>query len=498
MAQERVPNATSPEEREGEQRSLFGEILDWMLTPLLLLWPLSLAMTWVVAQSLANKPFDRALEYNVRALAQQVRLEHDGRLLFSLPPQEQAVLRSDEADLMYYQVRTQAGQWLAGEALFPSAPQHNGPPETGRIFLRDDELRGVELRVAALWVQQPWAAGGPVLVQVAETREKRSVLATEIIKGVMLPQFIILPLAVLLVWLALTRGIRPLQRLEERIRARKPEDLSPLNARLVPLEVLPLVAAVNDLLRRLRGTLATQKRFLADAAHQLKTPLAGLRMQAELALRQDMNTDELKRSLQQVGRSSERATHTVNQLLALARAEGAGAALQRQPCNLVELVVEVMQDVLPLALNQQVDMGYEGAEAQDAGVWVQGNPVLLKELVRNLLTNAVYYSPQGGGGAAEVTLRVLPDSVHRQSPTVVLQVEDNGPGITAEDKKLVFEPFFRPLGNAVDGSGLGLPIVQEIALQHEAELQLLDAHPARQPKGTCVVLRLPAVAAPQR
>lgn len=494
------PHPYSHSQEHSEQRSLFGEILDWMLTPLLLLWPLSLAITWAVAQSLANKPFDRALEYNVRTLAQQVRVDGEGRLLFSLPLPEHAVLRSDEADLMYYQVLGRSGQRLAGEVLFPAFPSASTAAATGRVLLRDDELHGIELRVAALWVELPWAAGGPVLVQVAETREKRSVLATEIIKGVMLPQFIILPLAVLLVWLALTRGIRPLQRLEQRIRVRKPEDLSALNTHLVPLEVLPLVTAVNDLLGRLRGSLATQKRFLADAAHQLKTPLAGLRMQAELALRQDFNTDDLKRSLQQVGRSSERATHTVNQLLALARAEGAGATLQRQPCNLVVLAVEVMQDVLPLAWSQQVDIGYEGADAQDPGVWVQGNPVLLKELVRNLLTNALHYCPQGGSASPAVTLRVLPEPIrlHQRPPTVVLQVEDNGSGIAAEDKAFIFEPFFRPLGNTVDGSGLGLPIVQEIARQHGADLQLLDAHPARQPKGTCAVLCLPTVPAVTR
>lgn len=219
----------------------------------------------------------------------------------------------------------------------------------------------MDMRVAALRVRLPvltddaWA-----LVQVAETREKRSVLATEIIKGVMLPQFVILPLSVLLVWLALARGIRPLHRLETRIRARKPDDLSPIDHRAVPLEVVPLVDAVNDLLRRLNESLATQKRFLADAAHQLKTPLAGLRMQADLALREGVSTEDLKRSLQQIGRSSMRATHTVNQLLSLARAEGASTGLQRTPCDLAALAIEVMQDLLPLAMDRHVDMGYEG------------------------------------------------------------------------------------------------------------------------------------------
>jgi len=328
------------------------------------------------------------------------------------------------------------------------------------------------------------------LVQVAETREKRSVLAAEIIKGVMLPQFVILPLAVLLVWLALARGIKPLNRLEERIRARRPEDLSPLNHRGVPMEVVPLVDAVNDLLRRLNESLATQKRFLADAAHQLKTPLAGLRMQAELAQREGMSTGELKRSLEQIARSSMRATHTVNQLLSLARAEGAGTGLQRAPCDLAQLVIEVMQDLWPLAMQRHVDMGYEGAQPGDVGVQLQGNVTLLKEMVRNLLSNAINYSPSSVQKPAVVTARVLPDAL---AHVVVLQVEDTGPGVPKEERDLVFQPFYRALGSEADGSGLGLPIVQEIARQHGAEVLLEDAQPQRKPPGALFTVRFRAV-----
>lgn len=473
-----------------EQRSLFGEILDWMLTPLLLLWPVSLALTWLVAQSLANKPFDRALEYNVHALAQLIMVEPDGRIQFNLPLPATEILRADESDMVFYQVLGNKGNHLSGDRDFPSAhSRYDVPP--GEVVLRDDELRGVDIRVAAMWVRLPLVGNDELaLVQVAETREKRSVLAAEIIKGVMLPQFVILPLAVLLVWLALARGIKPLHRLEERIRARKPEDLSPLNHRAVPMEVAPLVDAVNDLLRRLNESLATQKRFLADAAHQLKTPLAGLRMQADLAQREGMSTQELKRSLEQIARSSMRATHTVNQLLALARAEGAGTGLQRSPCDLVELVIEVMQDLLPLAMERHVDMGYEGAEPGTSGVYLQGNATLLKELVRNLLSNAINYSPSSAEHPAVVTARVLPDVLAR---VVLLQVEDTGPGVPLEERDLVFQPFYRALGSDADGSGLGLPIVQEIARQHGAEVVLDDAQPQRKPPGALFSVRFIAM-----
>lgn len=469
---------------------MFGEILDWMLTPLLLLWPVSLALTWLVAQSLANKPFDRALEYNVHALAQLIMEEPDGRIQFNLPQPASEILRADESDMVFFQVLDPEGELLGGERDFP-LPHPADDMAPGDVVLRDDELRGIDIRVAAMWVRLPLSSKNTMaLVQVAETREKRSVLAAEIIKGVMLPQFVILPLAVLLVWLALARGIKPLNRLEERIRARRPEDLSPLNHRGVPMEVVPLVDAVNDLLRRLNESLATQKRFLADAAHQLKTPLAGLRMQAELAQREGMSTGELKRSLEQIARSSMRATHTVNQLLSLARAEGAGTGLQRAPCDLAQLVIEVMQDLWPLAMQRHVDMGYEGAQPGDAGVQLQGNVTLLKEMVRNLLSNAINYSPSSVQKPAVVTARVLPDAL---AHVVVVQVEDTGPGVPKEERDLVFQPFYRALGSEADGSGLGLPIVQEIARQHGAEVLLEDAQPQRKPPGALFTVRFRAV-----
>ncbi|MDR6213859.1 sensor histidine kinase N-terminal domain-containing protein [Paracidovorax wautersii] len=470
-----------------EQRSLFGEILDWMLTPLLLLWPVSLALTWLVAQGLANKPFDRALEYNAHALAQLVSVQ-DEAVTFNLPQPASEILRADESDIVYYQVISPTGQFLSGERELP-APPEDERPFSGEVKLRDAELRGIDIRVAYIWVRVPLPGAPAALVQVAETREKRSVLATEIIKGVMLPQFVILPLAVLLVWLALARGIKPLHQLEERIRARRPDDLSPLDHKAVPMEVAPLVDSVNDLLRRLHESMATQKRFLADAAHQLKTPLAGLRMQADLAQREGSDTEALRRSLQQIGRSSIRATHTVNQLLSLARAEGGGNGLARQPVDLARLLIEVVRDCVPRALDKHIDLGYDGVQPGAAGVWVDGNPTLLGELVRNLLDNAINYTPSSKSQPGVITARVLADTFGQ---VAVLQVEDSGPGVPPHERELVFQPFYRVLGSDADGSGLGLPIVLEIARQHGATVRLDDAHPGQTPPGACFSVRFPA------
>ena len=467
-----------------EQRSLFGEILDWMLTPILLLWPVTLVLTWLVAQGIAGKPFDRALEFNVGALAQLITVQQ-GLVHFVLPQPARELLRADESDTVYYQVMGPKGEFLSGEKALPLPPDEERAP-VGEVRLRDAELRGQDLKVAYMWVKLDLPDSPPALVQVAETMDKRSVLATEIVKGVMLPQFVILPLAVLLVWLALAQAIKPLNRLEERIRARKPDDLSPLDAESVPLEVLPLVSSVNDLLLRLTDSIAAQKRFLADAAHQLKTPLAGLRMQADLAQRQDASAEELKQSLRHIGRSSIRATHTVNQLLALARAESSAAVLAHQPCNLVRLTMDVVRDCVPRAMEKRIDIGYEGAETDTNGVVMLGNATLLTEMIRNLVDNAINYTVERPEQAAIITVRVLLDPFSR---VLMVQVEDTGPGIPAAERELVFQPFYRALGTEADGSGLGLPIVMEIARQHQATVKVEDSRPGHAPPGCCFTVR---------
>ncbi|HSN79058.1 MAG TPA: sensor histidine kinase N-terminal domain-containing protein, partial [Rhodoferax sp.] len=436
-----------------------------MLTPLLLLWPLSLVMTWLVAQNIAGKPFDRALEYNVRAMAQLITIQQ-GRAQFSLPRPARELLRADDSDTVYYQVLGPRGELLSGERDLPAPPPLE-PVVLDEVRLRDDVVKGFDVKVAYLWVNLPVPGTRPALIQVAETMEKRSVLATEIVKGVMLPQFVILPLAVLLVWLALVQAIKPLHQLEERIRARKPDDLSPIDAQAVPVEVTPLVDAVNDLLLRLTDSIATQKRFLADAAHQLKTPLAGLRMQAEIAQREGASADDLKHYLRQIGRASIRATHSVNQLLALARAESNGSAMPRMVCDLAELTMSVVRDSVPRALEKHIDLGYEGTQPGNPSCTVLGNPTLLKEMVRNLVDNAINYTPSSLEKPGVITVRVLTDPFGH---ILVLQVEDSGAGVPEAERELIFQPFYRALGTEADGSGLGLPIVLEIAQQHNASV----------------------------
>ncbi|MFM8768843.1 MAG: sensor histidine kinase [Rubrivivax sp.] len=460
-----------------EQRSLFGEILDWMLAPLLLLWPMSLGLTGLVAQEIANRPYDRELGESARLLSRQVQIA-PSRLRGDTPRVSvQAVraldlLRFDDTDKVYFQVLGVRGEFLAGDRDLPVPERPH--PQPGEIQFRSDRMFDEPVRVATLMLPVPGQNDTRgVLVQYAETLGKRSQLATEIIKGVILPQFVILPLAVLLVWLALARGIKPLNELQQRIRQRDSGDLSPIDGREAPEEVAPLVASINDLLQRLDRSIAMQKHFLADAAHQLKTPLAGLRMQAELAVREidagQRDPLALKAALNQISVSSQRAAHSVNQLLAMARAEDQQQALRVKQVDLAEIVQEAMLDLFAKAQDKGIDIGYEGADPGPASAMV-GQPVLLGELVRNLLDNALQYTPAGGS----VTARVLPDPFGQ---VLVLQVEDSGPGIPEAERELVFQPFYRALGTGVDGTGLGLAIVQEIVKGHDAEISVTAAHP---------------------
>jgi len=461
-----------------EQSSLFGEILDWMLAPLLLLWPMSLGLTWVVAQAIADRPYDRELADVVLALARQsgVQVAEGAPPAVSqrreLERTASSFTRSDdvEGDRTYFQVLGPRGELLAGDPRL--AVPDDEPAGGSGVRFRNDVVADDEVRVA--YLRMPGADGsGSGLVQAAETLGKRSRLATEIIKGVLLPQYAILPLAVVLVWLALARGIKPLAELQQRIRMRTSTDLSPIPVVDVPDEVVPLVEAINDLLKRLDRTIATQRHFLADAAHQLKTPLAGLRMQAELAGREiDSGRGDpasMKHTLRQIALSSQRAAHMVNQLLAMARAEDTGQTMRRVPVDLAVVTRAVVRDFVPRALERRIDLGYEGP-ASDRKVLLMGEPVLLGEMVRNLVDNALQYTPPGG----TVTARVLTDPFGQ---VVVLQVEDTGPGIPAAEREAVFRPFYRALGTQVDGSGLGLAIVHEIVQRHDGEVLVGDARP---------------------
>jgi len=326
------------------------------------------------------------------------------------------------------------------------------------VHLRDGLMGGERVRIAYQLLPAHWDAR-PLLVQVAETRRQREALSSRIISGVLLPQFAIIPLAVILVYLGLTKGLAPLERLRDRIRARRPSDLSPIPIRGMPDEMRPVVVSFNEMMQRLEENLQAQQRFIADAAHQMRTPLTGLKMQTELALRE---TDPalMRADLERIAASTDRAAHLIHQLLSLARAEASHEKVHRaEQLDLDVLARAITEDWVGLALAKGIDLGFEGA---DSLLIIEGVPLLLREMLNNLIDNAIKYTPRGG----HVTVRT------RGGDLASLEVEDNGGGIPAAERERVFERFYRVLGTDADGSGLGLPIVREIADLHSATVEL--------------------------
>jgi len=405
-----------------------------MLAPLLLLWPISIAATHQVANDIANEPYDQALAENVGALSRLVRVV-DGRVTITLPASARTILHADEQDELYYQVRNSQGRLLAGDEQLP-APSGDNEPVLSEVRFRDERLGGDPIRIAYK-VHEVEAGQRWVVIQVAETRHKREALASRIISGVLLPQFAIIPLAVVLVWLGLSRGLRPLSRLRERMATRRPGDLSPIDSRRVPEEVQPMVRSFNQVMARLEENLQAQQRFIADAAHQMKTPVTGLRMQAELATR-ETDPAQLRRSVEQIAQAAERAGHLITQLLTLARAESSHEKLHR------------FESVDLEALARAVTLEWvDAAQAKNGGL---------------------------------VTVRVIP------AEHIVLEVEDNGIGVAEDDRERIFERFYRVLGTDADGSGLGLAICREIAELHRAAISLIGGPGGR---GSRVVVVFP-------
>jgi two-component system sensor histidine kinase TctE len=480
------------EASENAPTSLFLEILDWMLAPLLLLWPISIAFTNHYAHQLADQPYDGALVESVHVLGQYLE-GLDTALPKRLPKSVQTTLTGNGDDARFYRVSaaptlpqdplvgTQAelsSELFVGHSQeksrklmsVPLTPYDIDTAEIAlvddfarapslAIRLRDDVVRGESVRVAYQVVAA--GSGEKLLVQVAETRKRRELLSGDIIRAVLIPQFAMIPIAAILSFLGLSRGLRPLRRLRNLIIRRRPGDLSPLTTQRVPEEVRPVLLALNEMMARLETNLQTQQRFIADAAHQLRTPLTGLKMQAELALNES-DPVRLRRSMQMIAESADRAAHLTNQLLMLARTETSHDKLHRfEPVDLRALTRAVTIEWADRAMAKDIDISFEGGDWPHMS---EGVPLLLREMLSNLVDNAVKYTPRGG----RVTVRV------RSTEFVVLEVEDSGIGIPVEERSKVFERFYRVLGSDEIGSGLGLPIVQEIADLHRARIELLD------------------------
>ena len=454
--------------------TLRRQLLLWLLPPLLVLWGTSSIIDYDVATRFVNLAYDRSLLESALDIGRQVREVND-RVYVDLPKVAIDMLQTGEHGRVYYRVIGPNGEYITGE---PDLPAPDLAAE--RVVYDDGEYRGKPIRMVAVRVPvRPGSGKGAVIIQVAEPVTVRTSSAREILLRMMLPQVVLTYLAAVAVWYGVRRGLAPLTRLRREIEDRSDRDLSPLPAAQTPQEVQPLIQAMNELFGRLADALSAQQRFIADAAHQLRTPVAGIKTQTELALRIS-DPAERQLVLQQLHTATVNLSRLIHQLLALARSEpGAQSAQVQERIDLTREMREATSEWVPTALQRNIDLGFEDPRQP---VRVKGSAFLLREMLNNLLDNAIRYSPIGG----RVTVRVL-----RDGADAVLRVEDNGPGIPPDQRERVFERFHRVLGSATDGCGLGLAIVREIARGHGAAISL-DA--GADGGGTVAQVRFPAAA----
>lgn len=436
-------------------KTLRGQLLAWLAAPLLVLWLMSTLVDYDIAKRFVNLAYDRALLEAALDIGREVKHVGD-QIYIDLPEVAVRMIQSRESDRLYYIVLGPKNEYVSGEPDLPTLPD----PSADRVRYYDEEYRGHSIRAVALRVPvEPDAARGAVMIHVAERMTVRSDSARQIMFGMVLPQALLIIAATVAVWYGVARGLRPLASLRAEIESRSHRDLSPLSETRAPRELQPLIAAMNGLLGRLSAVLGAQQRFIADAAHQLRTPLAGIKTQTELALR-NWKSPEIETTLRQLHTATEKTTRLVNQLLSLARAEpGEKREHATKPLDLAALARDTATEWVPRALERDIDLGFD---APDGAIVVDGNRFLLGEMLNNVLDNALRYTQRGG----QVTVRV---SSTTNGPA--LSVEDTGPGIPDAERERVFERFYSVLGSG-DGCGLGLAIVREIAQSHGAEVKL--------------------------
>ncbi|HEU4844931.1 MAG TPA: sensor histidine kinase [Burkholderiaceae bacterium] len=458
--------------------SLRGQLLRWLLVPLIVLVILNAISVYHNAVDAADMAYDRSLLASTRALAERVSVVN-GKVVADVPYVALDSFETDTLGRIYYKVTGIHGETVSGYDDLPpvpaNVPRSQAYPALVRFYHAN--YNGQPLRIAAL-LQPVYddSMRGIALIQVGETLDARRGLSNQILFDTLLWQAGLLLALALLVWFAVRLVLQPLMRLKLEVETRTLNDLSDVDPALVHKEVRPLVAAMNTSMARLQSLIASQRRFIADASHQLRTPLTVLKTQAELALREcdrpQADPEQMKTALRDIVHSiaatTDSTVNLANRLLTLARIEHGGqggdhAALA--PVTLRDVARQVGLELAIAAVAKQIDLSLEG----DSAAVVQGQQLLLHELMANLVDNALRYTPPGG----TVVLRV-----RDTADGATLEVEDSGPGIAAAEREKVFTPFYRAAATMErnpGGAGLGLAIVRDIAALHGATLTLADA-----------------------
>lgn len=445
--------------------SLRQQLLRWLILPLVALVALNAVSLYRDALEAADVAYDRSLLSSTRALAERVTVR-DGKVVANVPYVALDSFETDTLGRIYYKVTGLDGETVSGYGDLPPVPANVPRSDLYPALVRfyHASYNGEPVRIAAL-LQPVYddSMRGIALIQVGETLDARNALSRDILLNTLWRQALLVLAVAALVWFAVRLVLRPLMRLKNEVETRPLSDLSTIDQALVHKEVRPLVAAMNGTMARMQDLVASQRRFIADASHQLRTPLAVLKTQAALALRENDPT-AMRAIVASIAGTTDSAIHLANRLLVLARIEHGGGGESVQPVPLAQVARQVGLELALPAVQKSIDLALE-AEI-DADTTVMGQALLLHELVSNLVDNAIRYTPAGGS----VLLRV-----GRRGGKVALEVSDSGPGIPESEVDKVLMPFYRAqatLEANPGGTGLGLAIVRDIANLHGATLAL--------------------------
>lgn len=441
-----------------QRDTLRFQLLKWVLLPMLVLLLLNIGLTYKFGYDSADRRHDRFLIDASKILLDQLSSDA-GKVRFNIHAGAVSLLSSDDKDQVYYFVGGLRNEYQFGFADLPLP--HGRLTSTPTYYLAN--YAGHSVRMMAAILPESDVPDKQVVVIVAKTLNLHHERAQEWIWRILPALFFLIVAAGLMLWWSVGRGLRPLLQMRDEVLGRSIQDLHPLNEEKVAAEIRPLISGFNQLLGRLELSIGVQKRFIEDAAHQLRTPIAGLKAQAEFALHLN-EPAEMRHSLQQMHKATEQISHLVQQLLVLARSEpDAQQHSSMHSIDLLTLAQNVTTHWVDVALSKNIDLGFESDTADSYRMF--GNPVLLTEMLNNLIDNALRYTPVDG----QVTVRLK-----RESELLVVEVEDNGIGIEANLRERVFERFYRVLGSEQTGCGLGLAIVREIVIYHAGQIVVLS------------------------
>jgi two-component system sensor histidine kinase TctE len=444
--------------------SLRNQLLRWLLVPLLILVAVNSISAYTNGLEAADLAYDRSLLASTRALAERVAIK-DGKVVAEVPYVALDSFETDTLGRIYYKVTGLKGETVSGFGDLPPVPADVPRSEAYPALVRfyHAVYNGEPVRIAALL--QPVfddSMRGIALIQVGETLDARRGLSRKILFDTLLRQGLMLLAVASLVWFAVGLVLRPLMRLKSEVEHRDLADLSDVDPALVHKEVRPLVAAMNTTMARMQNLIASQRRFIGDASHQLRTPLTVLKTQAELALRENDGA-AMRAIVQSIAATTDSTVHLANRLLTLARIEHGSEAARLAPLSLPDIVRQVGLELALPAVQKRIDLSLEAP----LDAMVDGQALMLHELVSNLVDNAIRYTPVGG----QVVLRVFA----LDSGGALLEVEDSGAGIAEAEREKVFLPFYRStssLDTNQGGAGLGLAIVRDVASVHGASIEL--------------------------